>query len=98
MKVEHHGAVTAPGHTVLFATPEGSSTHFERALGVDSQAVIDTTGMEYGIEIIDQNDHRFWGVSSLEEMENAFRSPGSSRNWVLVEGPSVRDAEFANGG
>src|SRR3954451_2857105 len=96
IKVEHRRPVTAltgPFGT-LFATPEGSSTHFQRALGVDTQAVMDAIQMEYGIEVIDENDYRFWGFSSAEEMEEALRSTGPTRNRVLVEGPLITDAEF----
>src|SRR4051794_23189699 len=74
IEVQHRGAVTyliGPLGT-LFATPEGSSTHFERALTVDTHGVIDALEMEYGTKIVDENDHRFWGFSSLEEMERAF--------------------------
>src|SRR3954454_1519737 len=68
IEVQHRGAVTdliGPLGT-LFATPEGSSTHFERALAVDARAVIDALEMEYGTKIVDENDHRFWGYSTLE--------------------------------
>ena len=71
IEVEHRGAVTSligPFGTLL-ATAEGSSTHFERALAVDTHAVIDALEIEYGTKIVDENDHRFWGFSSREEME-----------------------------
>jgi len=74
IEVQHRGAVTyltGPFGT-LFATPEGSSTHFERALAVDTHAVIDALEMEYGTKIVDEDDHRFWGFSTREEMERAF--------------------------
>jgi hypothetical protein len=102
MKVEHHGAVTAligPLGT-LFATPDGNSTHFERKFDVDTQAVLDAIEREYGIEIVDENDHRFWGFASHDDLLEACCRPGrptkiSPRSWVLIEGPSIGDAEFA---
>lgn len=74
IEVEHRGAVTSligPFGTLL-AAAEGSSTRFERALAVDTHAVIDALEIEYGTKIVDENDHRFWGFSSREEMDNAF--------------------------
>jgi hypothetical protein len=77
IKVEFRGATTyliGPFGT-LFAEQEGSSTHFERSLGVDTQAVLDAIETEYGVEIVDENDHRFWGFSSEEQMMEACRHP-----------------------
>jgi hypothetical protein len=97
IKVECYGAsttLTGPFGS-LFAMPEGNSTHFERALGVDTQAVIDAIEMEYGIEIVDEDDYRFWGFSSVEEMNASFgRSQLAPERWVVIEGPSRGDAEF----
>jgi hypothetical protein len=102
IKVEFGGAVTklVGPFGVLFATLEGNSTHFERALGVETQAVVDAIEKEYGIEIIDENDHRFWGFASHDDLLEAYCRPDrdskiSPRNLVLVEGPSIGDAEFA---
>jgi hypothetical protein len=99
IKVELHGAITGlvGAHGTLFARPEGNSTHFERRIGVDTQAVLDAIETEYGITIVDENDHRFWGFASHDDMLEAYsRRPSevSPRNWVLVEGPSIGDANF----
>jgi hypothetical protein len=55
IKVELHGAITGlvGPHGTLFARPEGNSTHFEREIGVDTQAVLDAIETEYG-----NNDRR----------------------------------------
>jgi hypothetical protein len=101
IKVELHGAITGliGPHGTLFARPEGNSTHFERHLGVDTQAALDAIETEYGITIVDENDHRFWGFASHDDMLQAYSRPGrrseiSCRNWVLIEGPSIGDADF----
>jgi hypothetical protein len=81
----------------LFARPEGNSTHFERKLGVDAQAILDAIEKEYGIAVVDENDHRFWGFTSHDEMLAACKGPKraiSPRNWILIEGPSIGDAGF----
>jgi hypothetical protein len=98
ISVDQQGGVTClvGPHGVLVARPEGNSTHFERSLGVDTQAVLDALAVEYGIEIVDENDLRFWGFSSKAEMI-ASRAKALSWNdlWILVEGPAVSDARFA---
>lgn len=80
----------------MVAKPEGNSTHFERGLGVDTQVVLDALALEYGIEIVDEDDLRFWGFSSKAEMI-ASREKALCWNdlWILVEGPAVTDAQFA---
>jgi|ERR1700687_662034 len=100
IKVDLSDAITSliGPHGTLFATPDGNSTHFERRLGVDAQAVLDAIETEYGIKIVDENDHRFWGFASREMLE-ACRRPDrpsdiSPRNWILIEGPSIDDADF----
>jgi len=64
IKVELHGAITGlvGAHGTLFARPEGNSTHFERGIGVDTQAVLDAIETEYGITIVDENDQRYIAV------------------------------------
>jgi hypothetical protein len=101
IKVDLSAAITAligPQGT-LFATPEGNSTHFECHLGVDVQTILDTIETEYGITVVDENDHRFWGFTSHDEMLAAYSHPGRpsnvpARNWILIEGPSIGDADF----
>src|SRR3954454_23995865 len=71
-RLEKHGIKLEqpnPGLTVLISpvgqlcvTPEGSSTNF-----VGDRAVIDILETEYGIAIVNEDDHRFSGFSSLEE-------------------------------
>ena len=70
LKVEMSGHATALSgrNGVLFAKPEGESTHFERKLGVDTEDVLEAIRTEYGVEIVDENDYRFWGFSSEEAM------------------------------
>jgi hypothetical protein len=51
-------------HGTLFARPEGNSTHFERRFCVDVQAILDAIETEYGITVVDENDHRFWDFAS----------------------------------
>src|SRR6476661_4036566 len=89
IKLELHGAITGliGPYGTLFARPEGNSTHFQRGVGVDTQAVVD------------EIDHRFWGFASHDDMLEAYSrsdrpSEFSPRNWVLVEGPSIGDANF----
>jgi hypothetical protein len=101
IRVELLGATTGlvGAHGTLFARPEGNSTHFERGVGVDTQAVLDAIETEYGITIVDESDHRFWGFASHDDMLEAYSrsdrpSEFSPRNWVLVEGPSIGDANF----
>jgi hypothetical protein len=101
IKVDLSGTITAliGPHGTLFATPEGNSTHFERQLGVDAHAILDAIETEYGITVVDENDHRFWGFTSRDDMLEAYNRPRrpaevSPRNWVLVEGPSIGDADF----
>jgi hypothetical protein len=98
ISVDQQGRVTRliGPHGVLIARPEGNSTHFERSLGVDTEVVLDALAVEYGIEIVDENDLRFWGFSSEAEMI-ASRAKALSWNdlWILVEGPAVSDARFA---
>ena len=98
IKVDLSGAVTAliGPYGSLFARPEGDSTHFERHICVDTQAVLDAIETEYGIEIVDENDHRFWGFASDDEVVEACRRPGRTFevDWILIEGPSIGDADF----
>lgn len=102
IKMECKGSVTAliGPHGTLFARPEGNSTHFERHLGVDTEAVLSAIQAEDGIEIVDENDHRFWGVDSWEAMgRTAVKMPAfsdrPSHRWIVVEGPSPDDVDFA---
>jgi hypothetical protein len=98
ISVDRQGPITCliGPHGVLVARPEGKSTHFERSLGVDTQAVLDALAVEYGIEIVDENDYRFWGFASHAEMLEACGDPEPSPpSWVLAEGPSLGDAQFA---
>ena len=106
IKLEYCGAVTkliGPSG-ILFAEPEGNSTHFERHLGVDTDAALDALEREYGIEIVDENDHRFWGFATVDEMNASFKEVAIARcrsaelcgiHWILVEGPCSGNAEFA---
>jgi hypothetical protein len=105
LKVEFYGAVTKliGPFGILFAEPEGNSTHFERHLGVDTEAVLRALEMEYGIEIVNEDDHRFWGFATQDDMKASFEEVANARarskamcgvHWILVEGPSSCDAEF----
>src|SRR5437899_118619 len=101
IKVELSDAITAlrGPHGTLFARPEGTSTRFERRLGVDVQAILDAIETEYGITIVDENDYRFWGFTGRNEMLAAYSrtsrpSEVSPRNWILIEGPCILDADF----
>src|SRR6478736_5896972 len=78
IRVELHGATTGlvGAHGTLFARPEGNSTHFERGVGVDTQAVLDAIETEYGITIVDENDHRFWGFASHNDMLEVYSCSG----------------------
>jgi hypothetical protein len=98
-----HAALIGP-NGVLFAKPEGKSIHLERQLGVDTIAILEALSQEFDTEIVDENDHRFWGFSSLAEMFESFRAVEAERahsanlhesDWIVVEGPSPWDAEFA---
>jgi hypothetical protein len=82
IKVDLSGTITAliGPHGTLFATPEGNSTHFERQLVVDAHAVLDAVETEYGIAVVDENDHRFWGFTSRDDMLEAY-----NRRLPLVE-------------
>jgi hypothetical protein len=64
IRVDLSGATTAliGPHGTLFATPEGNSTHFECKLGVDVQIMLDMIETKYGMPVVDENDHRFWGI------------------------------------
>jgi hypothetical protein len=60
---------------------------------------LDAIEKEYGITVVDGNDHRFWGFTSPDEMLAAYTRPNrpsavSPRNWILIEGPSIGDAGF----
>ncbi len=98
ISVDQQGPITCliGPHGVLVARPEGKSTHFERSLGVDAQAVLDALAVEYGIELVDENDLRFWGFSNEAEM---IASQAKALNWndlwILAEGPAISDAQFA---
>jgi hypothetical protein len=105
IKLEYCGAVTEliGPFGILFAKPEGNSTHFERHLGVDTDAVLDALQREYGIEIVNEDDHRFWGFATMDEMNASFKKVAIARSrseelcgihWILVEGPCSGDAEF----
>ena len=55
---------------------------------------------EYGVEVVDENDHRFWGFSSEEAMLGSFGSVTVSNNsaadqCVVIEGPLSHDVAFA---
>jgi hypothetical protein len=91
-------ALTGP-HGTLFARPKGNSTHFDRRLGIDVQAILDAIETEYGITIVDENDYCFWGFTGRNEMLAAYSrtsrpSEVSPRNWILIEGPCILDADF----
>ena len=99
IKVDMSDAITTlvGPHGTLFARPEGNSTHFERRLGVDTQAILDAIEREYSVVIVDENDHRFWGFTSHDQMVAEFKDP--SRSWpvnrsILIEGPSIGDGDF----
>jgi hypothetical protein len=77
----------------LCARPEGNSTHFERSLFVDTQAVLDAIEKEYSVTIVDEDDPRFWGFSTWDDMRRQ-REEMEQRK-ILVEGPCTRDARFA---
>ena len=101
LKVEMSGHATALSgrNGVLFAKPEGDSTHFERKLGVDTEDVLEAIRTEYGIEIVDEEDYRFWGFSSEEAMLGGAGSVidssyGPSDRWVVIEGPPSHDVDF----
>lgn len=93
IKVELSGPTTAliGSHGTLFAKPEGNSTHFERKLGIDVQTVLDAIETEYGITIVDENDHRFWGFASHDDMVAACRGLRSevqqNRPWYQMKIP-----------
>jgi hypothetical protein len=101
-RLEKHGIAVEMGtrfakligpHGFLCASPEGNSTHFERSLCVDIQAVLDAIEKEYGVTIVDEDDPRFWGFSTWGDMRRQ-REDMKQRN-ILVEGPWNRDGRFA---
>jgi hypothetical protein len=56
-------------HGVLFARPEGDSTHFERHLLADTHAVLDAIGKEYGVTISKEsglNSSRFTRATLID--------------------------------
>jgi hypothetical protein len=100
-RLEKHGISVEMGagyaeligpHGVLCARPEEDSTHFERSLCVDTQAILEAIEKEYGVTILDEDDPRFWGFKDHGDMVRAMNEPGRR---VLVEGPSIRDLDFA---
>jgi hypothetical protein len=97
VKVEFHGDVAAligRGGT-LFAALEGDCTHFERKLGVDARDVMEAIEAEYGVRVVDESDHRFWGCADDDDQfaaVHAYRS--SNRSWILIEGPSLDGVQF----
>ena len=98
ISVDRQGSVTRliGPHGILFAKREGNSTHFERRLGGDTQVVLDALAVEYGIEIVDENDYRFWGFSTRAEMiASRAKALDWTQFWILVEGPALSDAQFA---
>src|SRR3954452_4989698 len=88
IQVEQRGAVTIliSPFGRLCVKPEGGSAYFE-----GDRAVIDVLEREYGIAMVNEDDHRFWGFASLEEMKTEFRRPRSYQTLVVVEGPSIAD-------
>jgi hypothetical protein len=93
----HETALTGPNGT-LVATPDGGSTHFERNLRADTEAVLNAIQTEYGIEIADEDDPRFWGYASWYEMKNERASMITiTDRWVVIEGPSPDDVDFTIG-
>jgi hypothetical protein len=108
-RLEKYGIkVEVSGHTiamrgrngVLFAKPEGESIHCERKLGVDTEDVLEAIRTEFGVEIVDENDHRFWGFSSKEAMLDSFgflteASNSAADQCVVIEGPPSHDVDFA---
>jgi hypothetical protein len=68
IKVERYGYRTAliGRNGTLFVTPEGESTHFENKF-VDTDDVLDAIRAEYQVEIVDEEDRRFWGYSTWDE-------------------------------
>jgi len=51
----------------LCARPEGASTHFENKF-TDADYILNTIRAEYQVEIVDENDPRFWVYSTWEEV------------------------------
>jgi hypothetical protein len=100
-RLENHGISVEMGagyaeligpHGVLCARPEGDSTHFERSLCVDTQAILEAIEKECGVTILDEDDPRFWGFKDHNDMVRAMNEP---RRRALIEGPSTRDIDFA---
>jgi hypothetical protein len=101
-RLEEHGITVEMGakvtkltvpNGVLFARPEGDSTHFECRFGVDALTILEVIEKEYGITILDEDDPRFWGFSSWDDMRQQ-REALKQRN-ILIEGPLIRNARFA---
>jgi hypothetical protein len=89
----------------MFASPDGDSTHYERHLGVDTDVILEALSKEFDTEIVDEDDHRFWGFATVEEMkaacwevsrDRARSEEVDGRRWIVVEGPSLADAEFTS--
>ena len=100
VEVSDHTIAMRGRNGVLFAKPEGESLHCERKLGVDTEDVLEAIRTEYGVEIVDENDHRFWGFSSEEAMLGSFGLVTDSSNsaadqCVVIEGPLSLDVDFA---
>ena len=76
---DHTVRLTGPNGT-LVATPEGGSTHFERNLRADTEAVLNAIQTEYGIEIVDEDDPRFWGYASWDDNEEP-----KGKTWITEE-------------
>jgi hypothetical protein len=90
-------------HGTLFATPDGNSTHYERHLGIDTDVILEALSKEFDTEMVNEDDHRFWGFATEEEMKAASQEVAQSpsrfgemdgRHWFLAEGPSFADADF----
>ena len=92
IKVTRRGLVTAleGRHGILFASLDGESTHFENKF-VDTDDVLDAIQTEYQIEIVGEDDPRFWGYSTWE---GVYSAPRVAPKWIVVEGPDPTDMDF----
>ena len=100
--------LSGPDGSTLIANREGASTHFEFRNQAFPKPIFDALTKEFGTEFVDENDFRFWGFSTAADMLASFGKtidPATGKAidaapmysyWVLAEGPSPGDAEFAN--
>ena len=82
---DHNTALTGP-NGILVATPEGESIHCERKLRVDTEAVLNAIQTEYGIEIVDENDHAILGLYVLGCNAQKFRNGNSIQQYPPTGG------------